>query len=90
MNQKKAKAIRRVVRSVGKVKVELERPRSGVLGYTDPVTRRSYSYDLPLTARYPAGSFRRVYKNMKRGLRWACMSSLREMATALRGHGATA
>lgn len=77
MNQKKAKAIRRYVRSLGLTKAELNRPRSGVTGYTDPVTRQEVRYDLPLTARYPDKSFQHAYRMAKRllaGIRTAVIN----------------
>lgn len=69
MNAKKAKAIRRYVRSLGATKAKLPRPRSGVISHTDPITRQEFRYDLPLTACYPQDSFQRVYSAAKRMLR---------------------
>jgi len=66
MNAKKAKAIRRYVRSTGATKAELTRPRSGVISHTDPITRQEFRYDLPLTASYPQDSFQRAYSLAKR------------------------
>lgn len=69
MNQKKAKAIRRYVRSIGVVLAELPRKRSDAIGHTNPVTGQRVVYDLPLTARYPATSFQAAYTVAKRALR---------------------
>ena len=69
MNAKKAKAIRRYVRSLGRTKAELPAPRSSAIGYKDPVTGKDIVYDLPLTARYPGNSFQHVYTLAKRTLR---------------------
>lgn len=69
MNQKKSKAIRRYVRSLGHTIADLPRPRTGVIHETDPVTRAEYSYDLPMTARYKATSFQRTVAVAKRTLR---------------------
>ena len=69
MNAKKAKAIRRYIRSTGATLAELPRPRSDVTSHTYQITRQEFRYDLPLTARYPEKSFQRVYSLAKRHLR---------------------
>ncbi len=69
MNAKKAKALRRYIRSTGATKVELDRPRTSAINHKNPITGQSVVYDLPLTARYADSSFQRLYRTAKRSLR---------------------
>ena len=57
MNEKKAKALRRAIRADGFVPVEMAvRHTSGLHG----------APSIPITYRYPANSFQRVYRDSKR------------------------
>ena len=57
MNEKKAKALRRAIRADGFVPVEMVvRHTSGLHG----------TPSIPITFRYPANSFQRVYRDSKR------------------------
>ena len=58
MNEKKAKALRRAIRADGFV------PAPILMRYSTNVSELQFS--LPLTFRYPANSFQRVYHDMKR------------------------
>lgn len=80
MNQKKCKAIRRFVRSLGHVKAKLPSPRTDVIGWTDPVSGRVVRYDLPMTASYPRASFQRIYRTGKRTLRGVRVAVIRARA----------
>ena len=58
MNEKKAKALRRAIRADGFVPVEMAvRHSRGLLGV---------GMGSPITFRYPANSFQRVYRDSKR------------------------
>ena len=57
MNEKKAKALRRAIRADGFVPVQMAvRHTSGLHG----------TPSIPITFRYPANSFQRVYRDSKR------------------------
>jgi len=58
MNEKKAKALRRAIRADGFVPVEM------AVQHTTDVP--SLKFSSPLTFRYPANSFQRVYRDSKR------------------------
>jgi hypothetical protein len=58
MNEKKAKALRRAIRADGFV------PAPILMRYSTNVYELQFS--LPLTFRYPANSFQRVYRDSKR------------------------
>ena len=58
MNEKKAKALRRAIRADGFVPVEM------VMQYATDVPSLQFSH--PITFRYPANSFQRVYRDSKR------------------------
>lgn len=58
MNEKKAKALRRAIRADGFPKVEM------AVRHTTDVP--SLQFSSPLTYRYPANSFQRVYRDSKR------------------------
>jgi len=57
MNEKKAKALRRAIRADGFVPVEM------VVRYTSGLHGAP---SIPITFRYPANSFQRVYRDSKR------------------------
>ena len=58
MNEKKAKALRRAIRADGFVPVEM------AVRHSSGVPSRQFSH--PITFRYPANSFQRVYRDSKR------------------------
>lgn len=86
MNAKKAKAIRRYVRSLGKVKADLPRERTGAIRMPNPITGEAVVYDLPVKARYPSGSFQCVYKLAKRALRQVRVGAINDRA-AIQAYG---
>ena len=57
MNEKKAKALRRAIRADGFVPVEM------VMRYARDILG---GFCIPITFRYPANSFQRVYRDSKR------------------------
>ena len=80
MNAKKSKAIRRFVLSLGHSLAKLPAPRTGSIAHKNPVTGENFVYDLPMTARYPAQSFQRVYSAAKRAFRRVPLAILNENA----------
>jgi hypothetical protein len=65
MNQKKCKRIRKAIRVMGYEKAPL------IMKYTKairkPLGGKTIEYPLPMTFKYPADSFQRVWKDYKAG-----------------------